>query len=340
MKRASVLHSLMTPNTQQVFPWAEDFGKAASCSPARPAAERGCVPPDAPEALADRDFPETQSELFKPPVASPLPGAVAAGVFGLEISGPLEPDAEQVAALVDEHAHELRALLNEAEALREAIRSGTDPHSGRLYRDAHAAAQAAERRTVELRRVESNYTDALAAYEEGFGSEAAQRLDEWVRRQTAGGGRRQADYEPGHPWHYYSAGDNATPIPFEQIKPCDEAGSWLESTLPKNPAKRAARMRELLEQEQLALARDREVYEAVISRGAEALSRYDREIAYGGNDELARAGTLALKYNHIRLGLGRIAWLRACTGGQQGVIPGAGAPPMTSSTADGRIQTT
>ncbi|MBK8916260.1 MAG: hypothetical protein IPM64_16970 [Phycisphaerales bacterium] len=252
-------------------------------------------------------------------------------MFGLEISGPLDPDVEQVAALVEEHAHELLALLNEAEVLREAIRTGADPRTGRLYRDSDAAGQAAERHTVELRRVESSYMDALAAYEEGFGSEAAQRLDEWVRRQAADGGRRQADYDPGHPWHYYSAGDNAAPIPFEQIKPCDEAGRWLESTFPKNPAKRAARMPELLEEELRQLSRDREVYEAVISRGVEALSRYDREIAYGGNDELARAGTLALKYNHIRLGLGRIAWLRARTGGQQGVIPRASVPPMTSS---------
>ncbi len=330
----------MRPTTQQVFPWAEDFGRAAFCSPAPPAAKRDCVPHDAPEALADRDCPQTQFERLEPPVAVPLAGAVAAGVFGLEISGPFEPDEEQVAALVEEHAHELHALLNEAEALREAIRTGADPRTRRLYRDADAAGQAAERHTVELRRVESSYTDALAAYEEGFGSEAAQRLDEWVRRQAADGGHRQASYDPGHPWHYYSAGDNAAPIPFEQITPCEEAGSWLESTLPKNPAKRAARMRELLEQEQRQLARDRDVYEAVISRGAEALSRYDREIAYGGNDELARAGTLALKYNHIRLGLGRIAWLRARTGGQQGVIPGAGVPPTTSSTADGRRQTT
>lgn len=320
----------MTPNTQQVFPWAEDFGSAAFRSPVPHAAGRACVQKDAPEASADR-VSEIQAESFEPPVATPLPGAVAAGVFGLEISGPLDPDVEQVAALVEEHAHELLALLNEAEVLREAIRTGADPRTGRLYRDSDAAGQAAERHTVELRRVESSYMDALAAYEEGFGSEAAQRLDEWVRRQAADGGRRQADYDPGHPWHYYSAGDNAAPIPFEQIKPCDEAGRWLESTFPKNPAKRAARMPELLEEELRQLSRDREVYEAVISRGVEALSRYDREIAYGGNDELARAGTLALKYNHIRLGLGRIAWLRARTGGQQGVIPRASVPPMTSS---------
>lgn len=69
-------------------------------------------------------------------------------------------------------------------------------------------------------------------------------------------------------------------------------------------------MHELLEHEEQQLAADREQYGEIIVHGAEALSRYDREIAYGGNNELARVSSLALKYNHIRLGLGRVTWLR------------------------------
>lgn len=305
----------MMANAQQVFPWAEELrvpevpvrsetavGSTAQLRPPTSAASA-----TAPVSQALSQFDESAAG---PPVPVPLPEAVAAGVFGLDVTGAIEPDAEQVAALVNEHANELIGLLVEAEALREAIRTGTDPRTGRAYRDSDAALKAAERNTAELRRIESTYADALAAFEEGFGTEATRQLDEWVRAEIAGGTHRRGGYDPGHPWHYYAAGDNAPPIPFDQIPACEEAGRWLERDLPKQPTKRVTRMRETLKREEEQLAADRERYEDVIARGAEALSRYDREIAYGGNDELARASTLALKYNHIRLGLGRIAWLR------------------------------
>ncbi len=252
-----------------------------------------------------------------PPIPVPLPDAVAAGVFGVEVDGPIEPDAEQVAALVHEHANKLIGLLGEAEVLQDAIRNGTDPRNGHTYRDAETAAKAAERHTAELRRVEQSYSDALAAFEEGFGPSATQALDEWVRAEVAGGTHRNGGYDPGHPWHYYAAGDNAAPIPFDQIPACEDAGRWLERDLPKNPVKRVVKMRDMLKCEEQQLAADRQRYEDIIAHGAEALSRYDREIAHGGNDALARASTLALKYNHIRLGLGRIHWLRQRVGFRQ-----------------------
>lgn len=254
---------------------------------------------------------ETPSIDTGPPIPTPLPSAVAAGVFGFETTGPIEPDAEQVAALVHEHANELIGLLEDSGALRNAIRTGTAPETGRSYRDADAVAKAADRHAAELQRIETSYSDALAAFEEGFGPEATRRLDEWVRAEVAGVAHGRSGYEPGHPWHYYPAGDNAPPVPFEQIPPCEEAGQWLERDLPRNSAKRLQKMRELLERERLQLADDRRRYEDIVARGAAALSRFDREIAYGGNDDLARASALALKYNHIRLGLGRIRWLES-----------------------------
>jgi hypothetical protein len=45
------------------------------------------------------------------------------------------------------------------------------------------------------------------------------------------------------------------------------------------------------------------------ARGPSALSDFDRNIAHGGDDELAWASAVALKYNHFRAGLARIAWL-------------------------------
>lgn len=119
-------------------------------------------------------------------------------------------------------------------------------------------------------------------------------------------------YPPNHPWHYLGEGDNAPPVPFGSIPPAEDYGLSLERELPKPAAKRIIKARQLLEGERRGLEQTRLHYEDVIERGAEALSRYDREIAYGGNDELARAGTLALLYNQIAWRKGRIALLK-CT---------------------------
>lgn len=116
-------------------------------------------------------------------------------------------------------------------------------------------------------------------------------------------------YSPNHPWHYIREGDNAIPVPFDEIPPAADYGCSLERELPKPAAKRIIKARHLLGSERGGLEEARTRYEDVISRGVEALSRYDREIAYGGNDELARAGTLALLYNQISWRRGRIAFL-------------------------------
>lgn len=116
-------------------------------------------------------------------------------------------------------------------------------------------------------------------------------------------------FAPGHPWHYIRRGDNAPPVPFDDIPPAEDYGRSLERELPKPAAKRIIKARQILEAERRSLEQARARYEDVIARGAEALSRYDREIAYGGNDELARAGTLALLFNQISWRRGRIAYL-------------------------------
>lgn len=116
-------------------------------------------------------------------------------------------------------------------------------------------------------------------------------------------------YEAGHPWHYLPEGDNAPPLPFEDIEPNEEASRSIESDLPKAPARRVAKVRQMLDDERKGLQETRIRYKDVVARGAEALSRYDCEIAYGGNEQLARAGTLALLVNQISWRLGRIAYL-------------------------------
>ena len=116
-------------------------------------------------------------------------------------------------------------------------------------------------------------------------------------------------YEPGHPWHYLEEGDGAPPVPARDIQPSDGAGEILVRQLPRNADKRRAKLDELLAAERERLARDEAHYEDIVRRGAEALSRYDREIAYGENHGLARASSLALKFCHISNVRGRIAWI-------------------------------
>jgi hypothetical protein len=213
-----------------------------------------------------------------------------------------------VSALTIEHSFDLRALLIELSLIEDAIRTGCDPHTGRPSRTPEAALRVQERCKVEENRLKRAYSNALAAYAEGFGPDAADALDRWVRAAVAGSPVSGSAYEPTHPWHYLKAGDGAAPTPVHEIPADDEAGAFLEADLPKNPKKRLERIRELLHQERERLAEDKQRYLEVVERGVEALSRYDREIAYT-NDEIAVASTLALKYRHISLGLGRIAWL-------------------------------
>ena len=245
-----------------------------------------------------------------PPLALPLPAAVAAGVFGLTEDGPVNPDDGEVRAMTEEHARELLVLLADLQAAEVGMRTGEDPRTGRIPKTPESRSKLAQFLERESTRLKTAYGDALAAFVQGFGEDATAALDLWVRKSVAGCESCVGRYDPGHPWHYYHEGDAAPPIPVEQIEADLDVGRHIERDLPKNRAKRIQRMHELLEQERRRVEDDRLRYEDIVQRGAEALSRYDREIAHT-SDEMARATALSLKYNHIRFGLGRVAWLEA-----------------------------
>lgn len=116
-------------------------------------------------------------------------------------------------------------------------------------------------------------------------------------------------YPPGHPWHYYRLGDNAAPMPVDAIPPAKGLEHTFDRELPRRGPKRLVKARDLLYAERRELEADRQRYQAIVERGADALSRYDREIAHGGDPEMARASALALTFNHVAWRLGRIAVL-------------------------------
>lgn len=167
----------------------------------------------------------------------------------------------------------------------------------------------------------STCCEGMACADEQFGQDGTDLLDPSVRKNVAGPHATADAYEPTHPWHYLSAGDGAAPVPVSEIPRDERAGRYIEAELSKNPKKRLMRMRDLLDQDRERLAADKQRYLDVIHRGVDALSRYDREIAYS-NAEIAVASTLALKYRHISLGLGRIAWL------EERVVTAAGDKPL------------
>jgi len=255
------------------------------------------------------DEPEMARVPDDPPMAKPLPAAVAAGAFGWTTDGPIAPDDEEVAALTAEHANGMIVLLSDSHAVEDAMRFGYDPATLRSPSTPEKRDTLMQSLEIEQKRLAESYTDSVNVYADAFGEPAAIELDRWVRTIIAAGDPHKSPYPPSHPWHYFHAGDNAPPVPVDEIPADDDAGRYLEPGLPKNQTKRIARLREWLTREQEQLEADRVRYADIVERGAEALSRYDREIAYS-SDVMARACALSLKYRHVSLALGRLQWIK------------------------------
>lgn len=304
----------METQQQHLFQWATEC-VASSPDPASVSSQT--------ESIASAPVTESWEvrlpDFDSVPVTVPLQAAVEAGVFGVTENGPIEPSAEEVHALTEEQAQELCNLLADYQSVEDALRTGEDPRTGKCPRTPEAAEKLREFLEREGPRLAASFADTLTAFADAFGHKAAGKLDLWVRKTVAdctiAPGFR---YDPGHPWHYYHEGDNAPPIPVEDIEADLDLGKYIERDLPKNRTKRAQRIREMLVTERHRVEEDKRRYQEIVERGAEALSRYDREIAHT-SDEMARATALSLKYNHIRYGLGRLAWL------EQHAPPGIGS---------------
>lgn len=289
---------------QQTFDW---FGERTTERPVAQPVAPDVPGPTAPslEFLAAPRLPTFDTV----PLAKPLPSAIEQGVFGTTTDGSIVPDEEAVQAITMEQATELTALLADLQTVDDAIRTGEDPRTGRVPRTPEGQSKLREYLERESPRFKVAYAETLGAYADAFGGEAAERLDLWVRKTVADCTIAPTHhYDPGHPWHYYHEGDNAPPIPVDDIEGDLDAGTYLERDLPKNRAKRLAKMQLLLATERARVEEDKRRYQDIVERGAEALSRYDREIAHTC-DAMARASALSLKFNHLRWGLGRVAWL-------------------------------
>lgn len=293
---------------------ALDFGQASInvAVPTESANTHAQFPPPSLALLKAEETTPDESEL-PIPVPTPLPEAVAKCVFGTdENDDPVEPSAEEV--------HEISRLHGERLAELYASLAEVNDRSKAL-----SAEQSIER-LKEKERLTCQIQGLLGLYAEDFGEVAARHLQSWAQHEA--GHHEPADstsetapvvsatnatepqYDPGHPWYYLARGDGQPPLQLGNIPPNTCDGRFV-GKLPKGPVKRQAKLMQLLTDESAHLNEFEKHYRDLIERGAEALSQYDREIAYGGDRELAVASSLALRVNHIGNSRGRIQWLKA-----------------------------
>ncbi len=88
---------------------------------------------------------------------------------------------DDVRAMTTEHARELASILRELDHLRRCALSGTEPVSGKTPRSRERRDTLAQRLADETMKLAQHYDDALAAYAEGFGWEATETLDRFVK---------------------------------------------------------------------------------------------------------------------------------------------------------------
>jgi hypothetical protein len=115
------------------------------------------------------------------PCPQPLPTAIEGGIFGMEVDGPIVPDAEDVDSITEEHAREMLVLFTEIAYLQRCQAVGIVPESGRRPRTEEQHERLAARLTKVLADFRDKYEQCLDLYEQAFGAEAARQLDVWVR---------------------------------------------------------------------------------------------------------------------------------------------------------------
>jgi hypothetical protein len=132
------------------------------------------------QETSEREF--DRSDLPSP---KPLTDAVDAGVFGFDEEGVFLPSEEGVRSLTMEHACELASTLLDLQHTERCAALGVNPTSGKEPRGGEGRQALRERLFREASRLKAHYEDLLAAYTEGFGSEAASALDRFIKENCA-----------------------------------------------------------------------------------------------------------------------------------------------------------
>lgn len=249
---------------------------------------------------------------FRTTFPPPLEAAVEAGKID-----PSDCESENLAALHEEHERAAMSILSDIDAVAQARRSGTDPATGKPPGSEKQRERLARMYAEQPPRLRHAFDVLIDVYAEAFGDDAATCFRHAVEARHAGitvvasegerAGRHQ--YDPGHPWHYLPCGDGAAPVPFDAIPAATSPPNL--PRLPREHKRRGQQLRSILADAVSELQADELRYCELLERGVDALSEYDRTIAYGGNDQLAWASAVALKYNHVSCAKARMHALRS-----------------------------
>ena len=106
---------------------------------------------------------------FRSSFPSPLTDVIDAGILDAN-----DDDPEAIRAIHEEQASGCLALLQELDAIEEARRNGTDPRTGKKPRTEKSRHRLGQYLDAAPPAIISQFDDALAAYENAFGPEAAE----------------------------------------------------------------------------------------------------------------------------------------------------------------------
>jgi hypothetical protein len=211
----------------------------------------------------------------------PESGAVEAGKFGSA-----EVTQEDIRIVHEEHENECLGLLANIDHIAAAKISGIDPRTGskpRTQKTQQGLRNYLDRTPSELW---SQFDDMIAVYEDVFGPEAAEAFRAHLlgthAEDTAETCNPTAGYDPGHPWHYYHAGDAARPVQVDEIPPASTPDSQLQISLPRNHATAAARLRSVLGDQRQQLSEDKSRYQELIDHVADATFAAVEDMLAGG----------------------------------------------------------
>lgn len=119
---------------------------------------------------------------------------------------------------------------------------------------------------------------------------------------------RAGGYDPGHPWHYLPYGDDATPMPVDDIPATSFKFSF---KLPKDKRKRIEKLEKLRIEATEHLGERKARYRELVEGGTAAISDRECDLAYAGDAEKAWACSVALLYNQVKYCRGEVEALKA-----------------------------
>lgn len=75
-----------------------------------------------------------RADVLELPVVTPRPEAIAAGVFGMMTDGPVQPDADDAALIIEEHAAFTLQVLVDLIRVGHCAEHGLDYRTGRHWK--------------------------------------------------------------------------------------------------------------------------------------------------------------------------------------------------------------